>query len=118
MFRITQDIIDEGMLSGKYFGVTTFNITDDIVKVTGSERIADSDAIKAFDAEEHVEFRLRDDDGIIYHYGEMLKRQLDGDMEKEHIMGEEAPFEPLDSFGNAFGCTSMEYLENGEWKRL
>ena len=48
-------------------------------------------------------FRLLDDDDIVYFEG----RESDS-----------SSFDPLDYFGVAFGCTSIEYLENGKWEAL
>lgn len=53
------------------------------------------------------EFRLRDDDGLIYYYGRSNDRES------------ESAFTPLDwSMGYA-GCTSIEYKQDsGEWEQL
>ncbi len=50
-----------------------------------------------------TKFRLLDDDGIVYFTG----RSEDS-----------SSFGPLDSYGVGFGCTSIEYLENGKWEVL
>jgi len=48
-------------------------------------------------------FRLLDDDGEIYFYG---------------CSGNSSSFEPLDLFGSAFGCTEIQYRENGKYETL
>jgi hypothetical protein len=47
-----------------------------------------------------VYFRCKDDDGEVYYYGKMQR----------------VDFDPLDDFAapNA-GCTTIEYLHDGEW---
>ena len=53
-------------------------------------------------------FRLLDDDGEIYFYG------------YSSTCDDEAAFEPLDYYGEAYGCTMMEYKnsETGEYEQL
>ena len=50
-----------------------------------------------------TKFRLLDDDGIIYFKG---------------LTEDSSSFQPLDAYGVAFGCTSIEYLEKGVWTVL
>lgn len=59
-------------------------------------------------AAEKTKFRLLDDDGEVYFYGE-----YDGVNECET-----KAFAPLDEWGVAFGCTELEYKESHEWKVL
>lgn len=56
-------------------------------------------------------FRLLDDDGDVYFAG-----LLDGKA-FENAPGD-AAFEPLDSFGAAYGCTELQYKQTGVWKTL
>lgn len=52
-------------------------------------------------------FRLLDDDGEIYYEG------LSDDCDSQRA------FAPLDDFGKGHaGCTEIQYLENGAWRRL
>ena len=53
-------------------------------------------------------FRLLDDDGEIYFYG------------YSSSCDDEAAFEPLDYYGEAYGCTMIEYKdpETGEYEQL
>ena len=53
-------------------------------------------------------FRLLDDDGNVYFRGYMLDLFEDADK----------AFAPLDDVGAAYGCTEMQYRENGQWKTL
>lgn len=55
-----------------------------------------------------TQFRLYDDDGILYYEG--YYNGLEGD--------EEAAFEPLDWASAYAGCTTLKYLENSEWVEL
>ena len=48
-------------------------------------------------------FRLLDDDGEVYFYGKS---------------GNSSSFDPLDEFGGGFGCTDIQYLENGRYESL
>jgi len=53
-------------------------------------------------------FRLLDDDDQIYFYGWMYNGEKDFD-----------EFRPLDEYGEAYGCTSLQYKnKEGEWKCL
>lgn len=47
-------------------------------------------------------------------------RLLDGDDQVyfEGLSGNSSSFEPLDHFGVAFGCTDIQYFENGKWEWL
>jgi len=49
------------------------------------------------------QFRLLDDDEEVYFLG---------------LSGNSSSFEPLDYFGNGFGCTDIQYFENGKWESL
>ena len=53
-------------------------------------------------------FRLLDDDGGVYFYG------------YSSSCDDEAAFEPLDYYGEAYGCTMIEYKnpETGEYEQL
>jgi hypothetical protein len=66
------------------------------------------DGPKSGEAKRHNEtlkFRLLDDDGEIYFFGYMTPTQS------------EALFAPLDEFGEAYGCTEIQILENG-WQTV
>lgn len=66
---------------------------------------------KASDIHDPVAFRLLDDDGEVYFIGLLERKAF-----------ENAPdyvaFEPLDAFGTAYGCTELQYKQNGHWKTL
>ena len=53
-------------------------------------------------------FRLLDDDGEVYFYG------------YSSSCDDEAAFEPLDCYGEAYGCTMIEYKDpkTGEYEQL
>lgn len=51
-------------------------------------------------------FRLLDDDGIVYAYGYSLTND------------DEEAFKPLDATMGTYGCTDIQYLNNGEWESL
>lgn len=55
-----------------------------------------------------TKFRLLDDDGEIYFEG------LCGDLNTDA----DNAFDPLDCLGVDYGCTTLQYLENGEWETL
>jgi hypothetical protein len=115
-FKITEDVIDKGKLNGMYFEPMFLQARGRdgnwfVVKCTGSQKIVDKKRFDDFEGAEKVRFRLKDDDGEIYHYGEMRKCDLD---DKD----EDMTFIPLDSFGNAFGCTTIEYEKDGKWEMM
>lgn len=59
----------------------------------------------AFIREQGAPFRMFDGDGVL---------ALEG-----RIVGEYDGFEPLDDFGRpGYGCTEIQYLENGTWQTL
>lgn len=115
-FKITQDIIDDGAMNNRYFTPRIAYMNGVAFKMLGADEVSPedpvyADAIREFEKLPHVEFRIRDDDGEIYHYGEMLDY-------RDHPSGE-WEFAPLDSFGNAYGCTSLEYKDkHGKWNYL
>ena len=51
-------------------------------------------------------FRLLDDDGIIYAEG--ISSTND----------DQKAFRPLDRYQNDYGCTEIQYLNDGEWETL
>lgn len=53
-------------------------------------------------------FRLLDDDKYLYFEGIYNGLKESGDK----------AFEPLDDFGGSYGCTELQYFENGNWKTL
>lgn len=88
MWIITKDKVDDGMSKGR--------------------KSRDFDEAKWKEAKK-TKFRLLDDDGGIYFYGE-----YDGVDEDE-----DKAFAPLDEWGKAFGCTDLQYRsEDGKWKTL
>lgn len=115
-FKITRDVIDKGAMNGRYFTPRIAYLNDVPFKMLGADEVSPKDpryaaAIREFEKLPHIEFKLRDDDGEIYFYGEMLDY-------KDHPTGE-WDFAPLDSFGNAYGCTDLEYKDKyGKWKPL
>ena len=48
-------------------------------------------------------FRLLDDDEEVYFIG---------------LSSDSSSFDPIDEFGIAFGCTDIQYYENGKWESL
>jgi hypothetical protein len=72
-------------------------------------RSADFDAEK-FDSQPTVKFRLRDDDKEVYFEGLMTSKALHG--------FDHAAFAPLDDLGAGYGCTELQYLEEGKWLPL
>jgi hypothetical protein len=48
-------------------------------------------------------FRLLDDDDIVYFEG---------------FSSDSSSFNALDTLGVAYGCTDIQYLENGKWESL
>ena len=75
------------------------------VDVSGPRGTSAADFVNA--RKEGEVFRLLDDDGIAYLRGKIWE-------------GPEASgFEPLDDYGRAFGCTSIEYAgADGLWNTL
>jgi hypothetical protein len=55
-----------------------------------------------------------------HHLDLMMFRLLDGDGEIyfEGIATLDEEFQPLDDFGRSYGCTSIQYKEQGKWKEL
>jgi len=51
-------------------------------------------------------FRLSDDDSIVYFEG------ISDDNSSERA------FAPLDGIGQSYGCTMIEYQNNGKWEQL
>ena len=60
--------------------------------------------IYGLDLSETFDFRLLDDDGVVYAYGKNTKES----------------FGPLDKYGSDFGCTDIQYKNKrtGEWESL
>jgi hypothetical protein len=56
-------------------------------------------------------FRLLDDDGEVYFTGILERHAFES-------ASEDLAFEPLDAFGAAYGCTELQYKDNGHWKTL
>jgi hypothetical protein len=69
-----------------------------------SEAGAKSKDFKAAD-KAFYEFRLLDDDGIVYYHG--LSDSCDDNA-----------FEPLDYYMAHSGCTEIQYKVNGQWETL
>ena len=65
------------------------------------------------ETESVIKFRLLDDDGIIYAYGEMDYERF---LHDEDVEG----FEPLDRYMYDYGCTEIQYKnkETGEYETL
>lgn len=93
---ITRDIIDEGKAVGTYGPSTAGDKPD-------PEKLPDY-------------FRLKDDDDEVYFYGktDALTNSLK-DL-KSNVFG----FEPLEDWGEAFGCTTIEYKnpKTEQWEVL
>jgi hypothetical protein len=88
-FIITEDLISEN--TNKYKGFRSASCPQTINCINAKDYL-------------EVEFRLLDDDDIVYFRGRMSKVT--------------DSFAPLDTFGHLFGCTSIEIFENEEWKRV
>jgi hypothetical protein len=56
-------------------------------------------------------FRLRDDDGIVYFHGRIWNDPITGE-------GTEDDFGPLEDYGEAFGCTEIQYRVGKAWETL
>jgi hypothetical protein len=56
-------------------------------------------------------FRLRDDDGIVYFHGRIWNDPITGE-------GSEDDFGPLEDYGEAFGCTEIQYRTGTTWETL
>lgn len=81
-----------------------WKITKDIIedgKAIGTTSSCWEDNIECNDYTK-IKFRLLDDDSNVYLEGVM--RVMD--------------FQPLDDFGISYGCTEIQYMENGCWKTL
>ena len=61
-----------------------------------------------------VEYRLKDGDDEVYFYGLFVDLSPEG-TEDEFRPSE---FEPLDDYGRAFGCVSIEYKQDNEYVQL
>lgn len=60
--------------------------------------------LATYDPSKHVHlFRLMDGDGDPMGYG---------------LSANSSNFDPLDDYQDAWGCTSIEYFENGKWGAL
>jgi len=94
MFIITKDKICNGEFNN-YMEINTSK--------TGTERTA---LIAKITPRCIYKFRLLDDDGEVYCYG----------LSNDH--GSEKAFNPLDWAMAEFGCTEIQYLENGIWETL
>lgn len=81
----------------------TKEITDD-GKDLYTKRKVDGDG-------ETIKFRLLDDDGVIYAYGEMKKEYYDEG-------GEDEIFEPLDYYMYLYGVTEIQYKINGQYETM
>jgi len=75
-----------------------FTITENVVEPAIPGKIANPD--------QTLKFRLKDDDDNVYFIGQMRPTQS------------ESIFLPLDTFGEQYGCTSIETFENGEWVQV
>ena len=92
MFTITKDKLADGDMIKSMVG---------IVGPSGCE--LKSEEIK--NHPEAKEFRLLDDDGVIYYYGKYVGPD------------DESLFEPLDCFGMpSAGCTVIQYKLNNRWE--
>jgi len=77
-----------------------WTITKDIIENgfhTGVKNMPTDEEVKPA-----IKFKLLDDDNITYFKGLMSDYN----------------FAPLDNFGIHYGCTTLQYFENGEWKTL
>ncbi len=83
--------------------ITKDNISEGLYTAVGTKSYSGMKGLKLTE-----KFRLKDDDGEIYFYG------------KSSDSNSERAFEPLDDFGETFGCTSIEYYnkEAKTWEIL
>ncbi len=63
------------------------------------------------DIPDPVAFRLLDDDGVVYFTGLLEQKAFENAPDYE-------AFEPLDTYGTAYGCTELQYKQNGHWQTL
>lgn len=75
-----------------------FTITENVIDPSVKAKEAYADQTQTF--------RLKDDDDNVYFVGKMRPTQT------------ESLFIPLDTFGEQYGCTSIEILEDGEWNQV
>ena len=75
--------------------------------VMGPSGVSDDIKWRLAHKHEGEKFRMYDDDNILYFEGRQIS-----DMDS-------TGFEPLDDFGMpGYGCTRIDYLEDGSWNRL
>ena len=93
-FTLTGDTVTWTETGYQY--VITHNYIDDLGKVN-----TDKDISKL-----PYKFRLLDDDGEVYFEGQ------------SNDSLSECAFIPLDEIGNGYGCTDVQYFEDGKWVSL
>ncbi len=91
MWKITKNIIDEGEEQCPLF--QSHDYREDV-----------------FAHQPTTKFRLLDDDGEVYFIGLITDECLNGP--------EDRAFSPLDELGRGYGCTEMQYRNNGQWETL
>lgn len=71
-------------------------------------------------AGEGREFRMLDDDGIIYYYGRILEQSDCTGEYEDGAWGKDSELAPLDCFGSPnAGCVQIEYKNaDGKWEGL
>jgi hypothetical protein len=115
-FQITLDLIDHGLMNNRYFTPRMLYLHGKPFKMAGTDEVSPKDPqyaspIAEFEKLPKQTFRLKDDDGKVWFVGKMLDyRDTDNDGAWE--------FAPLDGFGEAYGCTSIEILEGQRWVPL
>lgn len=88
-FKITSDLIDDGKLNGRLFATPG--------RPFPFKHLSP-------DTPSGLTFRLLDDDDEVYFEGEYY--------------GKYESFEPLDSLGEGYGCTAIQYKRGAAWVTL
>jgi len=95
MFKITENCIESKFMT-EYFSSEAKK---------GSEEF--EQLIKKFEAEPQFKFRMRDVDQVVYYIG------------YSDDCTSKSGFDPLDMYGEYFGCLDIQYLNaKGEYERL
>ncbi len=79
---------------------TKYTITKWCKAITDSGK---DETVRSKPKELNHKFRLLDDDGCVYAYG---------------YCSNNYSFAPLDRYEGDYGCTDIQYLENGKWESL
>ncbi len=80
-----------------------WKLTENIIDGEGSNLFESPFYDKSKDDKLVYKFRVLDDDDEVYFVG---------------LSSSNSSFAPLDDIGGAYGCTAIQYLENGKWTFL